>query len=128
VSIAKKGKLYHTVFKYWKHTQSSVSKNLFQIHVYRGLRNIQLKYNIPKTPYTITKMDDNINMDSTIAIVDSCLFILFPGWCHSYYDMFYKRWCRTKNIQLLRVKGWVPINWFNPTIFLCLSQATIWIV
>ena len=30
-------------------------------------------------------------------------------------------------IQLSRGQGWDPINWFNPTTFLCLSQARAWI-
>ena len=31
-------------------------------------------------------------------------------------------------IQLSRGEGWVPINRFNPTTFLCLSQARTWCV
>ena len=30
-------------------------------------------------------------------------------------------------IQLSRGEGWNPINWFNPTTYVCLSQAGTWI-
>ena len=31
-------------------------------------------------------------------------------------------------IQLSRVEGWDPYNWFNPTTFVCLSQSTTFLI
>ena len=30
-------------------------------------------------------------------------------------------------IQFLRVEGWVPIIWFNPDTYVCLTQGGTWI-
>ena len=44
-----------------------------------------------------------------------------------YYRLFIYIYVMLLEIQLSRERGWDPINWFNPAILLCLSQAKTWI-
>ena len=57
----------------------------------------------------------------------------FMYWCHSWWSLcviragFLYIYVLLLEIQLSRVEGWDPINWFDPATFLCLSQTLTWV-
>jgi hypothetical protein len=78
-------------------------------------------------------MNDNINMDSTIAgsvndniNVDSTIAGSMNDNMLLFLIVFFIT-VLTLGIQLLKGEGWDPINKFKPAILLCLPQERTWI-
>ena len=53
-------------------------------------------------------------------------FVIYPKKIYATHEYFLIH-CYAYYIQLSRREGWDPINRFDPTTLLCLSQAWTWI-
>ena len=79
------------------------------------------KYNFNISTFIDHAIVRSMFMLSFIFVIVCDLF----EWMQISIKVFYRlfTYVLALEIQLLRREGWESINWFNPTIFVCLSQV-----